>query len=102
MVLGIVFGPTSGALVAMTAVETCAQDCPCDAADADAGHDAGDVIAECGPDCPNCDCCTGLVTAVVPSTMRLPSRLPPEGHDVGHPPSLATGSPANIFIPPRS
>lgn len=116
LVVSVLTGPLGvGASVASAAMKTCGASCPCDEAQhaeyVDDGCEASREIAqgdetpcddECPNDCPDCNCCPGLMVGLVPvvvpglpiSASSLKLLTPPD--------APAYGDVSRVFRPPRS
>ena len=123
VVVSMLVGPM-GMNMSVALAKTCGVSCPCDDAHAsddgdhvshrDAHHDAGesdhhdegpvddDGAEDCPDDCPDCDCCSGVVLAVVP--LSTPSvQAPYCSFEAPRPPEAQpVGAIFDVYRPPRS
>lgn len=120
LIFGLMLGPL-GSLNALPIGGACADDCPCDATDVadpcdgsadEASHvkaTPDDVGAhhdeepddDCADDCTDCDCDSGIMTAVTPASTEQAQVRAPGGRDRPTHVAPAPGQTLDIFIPPR-
>ena len=119
LVVAVFAGPLGvGAFVASAATKTCGVSCPCDEEehaeeDAHSNDDCdgsrevacGDETPcdeECPDDCPDCNCCPGLMIGLIPIVVPgLPGALSSSKFFVP-PDARASGKIPDVFRPPRS
>ncbi len=97
--------------------EACGSSCPCEEPPAEtsvtihhtccgpaetADPAAAPVDEHCPPDCQDCNCCTGLVMALLPTAEDSPpERFTSDGSAMSYQ-APVSGHPSGIFKPPRS
>lgn len=127
LMASVLVGPLGiGASVASAAAKTCGVSCPCEDVDVSAhADDASDGEActcadtdepshaeaerhdefhadACPDDCPDCNCCPGVMLGVVGVVAPRPS-LPSHVYRISAPPEApALGASSCVFRPPRS